>query len=108
MSCGVGRRCASDLVLLWLWCRPAATALIGPLAWELAYATGAALKTPKKISTQVEKCRDADLFPVLWEAGEEALGQSRMDGPVREYCPVEGGAAEQFGKENNASKWRHS
>ena len=24
-----------DSVLVWLWCRPAATALIQPLAWEL-------------------------------------------------------------------------
>ena len=34
MSSGVGHRRGSDLELLWLWCRPAATALIGPLAWE--------------------------------------------------------------------------
>ena len=46
MSCGVGRRRGSDLVLLWLWCRPAATAPIRPLAWESAYATGAALEKP--------------------------------------------------------------
>ena len=31
MSCGVGRRLGSDPALLWLWCRPAATALIRPL-----------------------------------------------------------------------------
>ena len=47
MSCGVGRRCDSDLVLLWLWPRPAATAPIGPLAWEPPYAVGAALKRQK-------------------------------------------------------------
>ena len=35
---------ASDPVLLWLWCRPVAKVPIGPLAWELPYATGAALK----------------------------------------------------------------
>ena len=35
VSCGVGGRPVSDLVLLWLWCRWAAAALIGPLAWEL-------------------------------------------------------------------------
>ena len=29
---------------LWLWCRLAVAALIWPLAWELPYATGAALK----------------------------------------------------------------
>ena len=47
MSCGVGRRCGLHPSLLWLWCRPAAAALIGPLAWEPLYATGAALKTQK-------------------------------------------------------------
>ena len=34
MSCGVGHRHGSDPALLWLWCRPAAVAPIGPLAWE--------------------------------------------------------------------------
>ena len=33
-----------DLVLLWLWYRLAAAALIHPLAWEPPYAAGAALK----------------------------------------------------------------
>ena len=32
-----------DPELLWLWCRPSATALIRPLAWEAPYATVAAL-----------------------------------------------------------------
>ena len=31
-----------DPALLWLWWRPAAAALIGPLAWEPPYAAGAA------------------------------------------------------------------
>ena len=48
MSCGVGCRQGSDPVLLWLWCRPVATAPIQPLAWEHPYAAGAALKRPKK------------------------------------------------------------
>ena len=39
VSCGAGGRCSSDLVLLWLWRRPAATALIRPLAWEPPYAS---------------------------------------------------------------------
>ena len=38
---------AKDPALLWLWCRPAATALIRPLAWELPYAVGAALEKTK-------------------------------------------------------------
>ena len=44
VSCGVGRRHSSDPVLLWLWRRLAATALIRPLAWELPYAVGVALE----------------------------------------------------------------
>ena len=48
MCCGVGRRRRSDLVWLWLWRRPAAVALILPLAWEPPYATGAALKDLRK------------------------------------------------------------
>ena len=44
MSCGIGRRRGSDLVLLWLWHRPMAAALIQPLAWKLLYAMGVALE----------------------------------------------------------------
>ena len=40
MICGVGCRYGLDLVLLWR--RPAATALIQPLAWEPPYALGLA------------------------------------------------------------------
>ena len=43
VSCGVGQR----PVLLWLWHRPAAVAPIIPLAWQLPYVTGVALKTKK-------------------------------------------------------------
>ena len=45
-SYGVGHRCSLDLVL-WLWCRLAAAALIQPLAWELPYASK---YSPKKIN----------------------------------------------------------
>ena len=48
MSCGVGRRCGSDPVLLWLWQRPAAVAPIKPLAWEPPYAVAAALEKAKR------------------------------------------------------------
>ena len=44
MSCGVGRKRGSDLMLLWLWCRLAATASIRLLAWEPPYAKDEALK----------------------------------------------------------------
>ena len=47
MSCGL------DLALLWLWCRPAAAALIRSLAWELLYALDAALKTTTTTTTKI-------------------------------------------------------
>ena len=55
MRCGVGRRHGLNLVLLWLWCRPAAAALIRPLAWEPPYASGAALKKQNKTNKQTKK-----------------------------------------------------
>ena len=55
VSCGVGHRCSMDLTLLWLWCRPAATAPIRPLPWEPPYATGAALKKKKKKKKKKDK-----------------------------------------------------
>ena len=48
MSCAVGCRRGSDPERLWLWSRLAATALIGPLAWERPYAAGAALEKAKR------------------------------------------------------------
>ena len=37
-----------DLALLWLWSRPAATALPQPRVWEPPYAAGVAPKRQKK------------------------------------------------------------
>ena len=55
MSCGVGRRCGSDLALLWLWRRPAATAPIRPLAWDPPHAASVALKGQKPKKKKKEK-----------------------------------------------------
>ena len=52
MSYGLGYRRGSDLVLLWLWYRPAAAAPIRPLTWEPPYAAGAGLKRKKNIKKQ--------------------------------------------------------
>ena len=48
MSCGVGHRHSMNPVLISLWHRLAAVALIQPLAWKLPYAAQAALKSQKK------------------------------------------------------------
>ena len=48
MSCGGGCRCGLDLALLWLWCRPAAAALIQLHVQDLPYAPGIAIKEERK------------------------------------------------------------
>ena len=55
MSC----RCSLDLVLLWLWCRPAAIAPIGLLPWEPPYAAGVALEKAKKEKKKLHKISSA-------------------------------------------------
>ena len=52
VSYGVGHRHSLDPVLLWLWCKLAATALIRPLAWESPCAVGAALEKTKRQKNQ--------------------------------------------------------
>ena len=73
MSCGVGCRCGSDPAWLWLWCRPAATALIQPLAWKLPYAMGAALKKKKK--KRKETIKEKKKCVRLGELMTEAAGR---------------------------------
>ena len=48
MNRGIGHRRGLDPLVLWLWCRLAAAALIQPPAWERPYATGVALEKRKK------------------------------------------------------------
>ena len=65
MSCAVGCRRGSDPKLLWLWCRPVAVALTGPLAWDPPYAVGVALKkTRNKKQKQKEPPRTE--YVKLW------------------------------------------
>ena len=76
MSCVVGRRPGWDPELLWLWCRPVATAPIGPLAWEPPYAADAALKRQKgknKIKNKIKRMTNTNFSIVITsekEAGE--------------------------------------
>ena len=57
MSCGIGHRRGSDLALLWLWRRPAATAPIRPLACEPPYAAGAAQWQKRQKKKKRETCK---------------------------------------------------
>ena len=63
MSCSVGHRCGFDPALLWFWCRPAATALIQPLAWELSYAAGG----PKKTNNNNNSFTCFCFFFLMWQ-----------------------------------------
>ena len=55
-----------DLTLLWLWCRPAVTAQIQPLAWDPPYATGVAQEMAKKKKKKDKKikCLSAHLHAI--------------------------------------------
>ena len=55
MSCGISCRRVSGPELLWLWHMPAAVAMIQPLAWELPYAVGVALKRQNKQTNKNKK-----------------------------------------------------
>ena len=55
MSCGIGHRRGLDPVLLWLWCRQAATAPIQPLAWEPPYAKVSDPRKRQKKKQKTEK-----------------------------------------------------
>ena len=46
-----------------LWCRPAAAALIQPLAWELPYATGVVVKRERE---EVKKVKDGLVVWATW------------------------------------------
>ena len=73
MSCDVDCRCGSDNELLWLWCRPAGTAPIQPLAWELPYAAGVALKSKKRKKREYKICYRILLLEfLLWLSGNES------------------------------------
>ena len=66
MSCGVGRRCGSDLALLWLWCRPAATAPIQPLALGTSICHGSGPRKGKKTKKKEKRRKEIlELFNPL-------------------------------------------
>ena len=60
VSCGISCRHGSDLALLWLWCRLAATAPIRPLAGEPPCAVGADLEKAKRPKKKKKKERERE------------------------------------------------
>ena len=98
MICDVGRTHGSDLVLLWLRCRPAAVAFIRPLAWEPPYAMVAVLKKKKKNALPFLVSSSNDALSLLnqrqitgwvpWEADSE-MGTGCLLGSVLGIKPCE-------------------
>ena len=78
MSCGVGHREGWDPELLWLWCRLAAAAPIQLVAWELPYASGAALKSKKEGRKERKKGRN--------EGRKERRMKERLMRVINVYC----------------------
>ena len=74
MSYGVGHRHGLDPALLWLWCRLAAAAPIGTLAWEFPNAAGVALKRKKRIGVPVviQQVKGSGIF-LWWHGFDPAL-----------------------------------
>ena len=62
MSCDVGRRHGLDPMLLWLWHRPVAIALIQPLLWETPYVMSVALKRQRKKKREREREREKGMI----------------------------------------------
>ena len=62
VSCGVDYRYGLGPLLLWLWCRLAATAPIRPLAWELLYAPSVSLKSKIKKKKKKKKANEAKIL----------------------------------------------
>lgn len=83
VSRGVGCRHGLDLVLLWLWCRPAGVAPIRPTAWERPQVTGAPLKKAKKKKKKEKEHRPFwDLFILLRSHNAHFLGLPFATGDV--------------------------
>ena len=53
VSCGVGHRCSSDLVLQWLWCRLVAVAL--SLGTSICHECGPKKKKRKKKKRNIDE-----------------------------------------------------
>ena len=69
-----------------LWCRPEATAPILPLAWELPYAMGLALKRPKKKKKKGKGKSERDRFLSFLSRQTEARRPWERDGVEFQTC----------------------
>ena len=97
MSCCCRSQTWLGSLLLWLWPWPAATAPIGPLAWEPPYAGGVAQEIAKKktkkkseFPASLEKWQDVDAMclqpPLPHHHGDHHLEEDPGTPPQAEQC----------------------
>ena len=88
VSCGVGHRCGSDPVLLWLWCSLAAVALIQTIARGRPYAVGAALKKKERKKEKKKRREEEKKERGMWVGVDlipgpsECVKESSIAAPV--------------------------
>ena len=92
VSWGAVCRRGLDTVLLWLWCRPSATAPIQPLTWEPTYAMDAALKKDKKKKKKKasESCLQRHFKSNVSSFSIKLLGWERpyrLSNPIMHFMP---------------------
>ena len=69
--------------MLWLWCRPAAVALTGPLAWEPPYAVSAALKSKKKKEEEEEEEEAVGGVPAVAQLVKNSIAAAQVAAEAR-------------------------
>ena len=66
---------------MWLWCRPAATALMRSLAWEPPYVAGAALEKAKRQNKNKQtKTKKTSVHWITWFEGPFCPQNSQIQG----------------------------
>ena len=91
--------------MLWLWCRPAAVAPIGPLAWEPPYASGAALKRKKQSTTNSTNIINIILNRTRLN-GFPLRSGARLFNTEREICPVQSKAIKRNTRHLRHPDWK--
>ena len=94
VSCGVGHRCGSDPMLLWLWCRWVATALISTHSLRTSICPGnSPKKTKKKKSFELyPNCYSFLYIPYILWGRDSSVWIFSFEGGVRtpNSCIVQG------------------
>ena len=83
-------------MLLWLWYRLSATALMRPLAWEPPYATGAAIAKRKK---EKRKRKVMEMLPWAEEQCVQSV-EGKLLHTFRELCSLVSDTSSGSGKES--------